>query len=136
MVTHPGGPEDIDACQAWLATLLQQETRILIPEIADYELRRELLRAKKIESLARLDALKQALEFLPLTTETMLVAAECWAQARQAGKPTADPKSLDGDVILAAQALTLKSSVPPLVVTTNTGHLSRFVDAAHWRDFS
>ena len=31
----------------------------------------------------------------------MLRAAELWAQARRRGRPTADPKELDCDVILA-----------------------------------
>lgn len=56
---------------------------IFIPEIADYEVRRELLRARKLRGLARLDLLKDSLEYLPLTTPIMLRAAELWAQARQ-----------------------------------------------------
>jgi hypothetical protein len=55
----------------------------------------------------------------------MLLAAELWAQSRKAGKPTADPKALDGDVILAAQAKLLESGGNPVVIaTTNVGHLS------------
>ncbi|MEX2261699.1 MAG: hypothetical protein WD696_07095 [Bryobacteraceae bacterium] len=44
----------------------------MIPEIADYEVRRELLRAGKEKGLGRLDA-------LPITTPVMLKAAEFWA---------------------------------------------------------
>lgn len=62
----------------------------------------------------------------------MLKAAELWAKSRQQGKPTADPHALDGDVILAAQALLLDPQA--IITTTNIGHLSLFVDAHHWRD--
>jgi predicted nucleic acid-binding protein len=80
----------------------------------------------------RLDQLKAALTYLPLTTTTMLRAAELWADARRRGTPTADPKELDGDVILAAQAL----QVGGLVVTENVGHLARFVEAKGWREIA
>jgi len=48
------------------------------------------------------------------------------------GHPTCDPKELDCDVILAAQAL----SVNAIVATENIGHLVRFVHARHWKDIS
>jgi hypothetical protein len=60
----------------------------------------------------------------------MLRAAALWAQARRRGRPTADPKELDCDVILAAQAL----EVGAMVVTDNIGHLALFVEAKSWRD--
>ena len=69
---------------------------------------------------------------MPLTTETMLKAAELWADARRRGVPTADPKELDGDAILAAQAI----QVGAVVATDNVGHLSRFVDARNWMEIS
>jgi hypothetical protein len=53
------------------------------------------------------DGLARLLEYLPLTTAAMRQAAVFWAQGRQQGQPTADDKALDGDVILAAQAMTL-----------------------------
>jgi hypothetical protein len=47
--------------------------------------------------------------------------------------PTADPKELDCDVLIAAQALTIGVPSSELVVaTTNVGHLSRFVTADLW----
>jgi predicted nucleic acid-binding protein len=106
-----------------------------VPEIADYEVRRELLRANRVRGLARLDALTRLLEYLPLTTAAMRQAAVFWAQARQRGRPTADDKALDGDVILAAQALTL-GAADVVIATTNVGHLSRFAPAALWPDIT
>jgi hypothetical protein len=75
---------------------------VLLPEIADNEVRRELLRLKVHAALRRLDALHNETVYFPLTTAMMRHAAELWAQMRQAGIPTADPQALDGDVILAA----------------------------------
>ena len=108
---------------------------MLIPEIADYELRRELLRAEKIEGLRRLDALVEALEYIPLTTAMMRQAAAFWAETRKQGRPTADDKALDGDVILAAQVvLAATANDEGIVATENVGHLARFVPAYVWWD--
>lgn len=107
--------------------------RIVVPEIADYEVRRELLRGERFAGIARLDALLRDVEYLPIITSSMKLAAQLWARTRQQGKPTADDRSLDGDVILAAQVLT--SGFPHAVVaTTNVKHLSLFVAAAPWTD--
>ncbi|WP_071525311.1 hypothetical protein [Spirulina subsalsa] len=74
------------------------------------------------------------MDYIPLSTDSLLLAAQLWAQARQTGQPTADPKALDGDVILSAQARLLASEKTKVVVaTTNVGHLSRFVNAEHWQ---
>jgi hypothetical protein len=53
----------------------------MIPEIADYEVRRELLRARREVGIRRLDQLKEALTYLPITTAVMLRAAQLWAEA-------------------------------------------------------
>jgi predicted nucleic acid-binding protein len=105
---------------------------VIIPEIADYEVRRSLLLEGLTKSVERLDKLKDTLTYLPLNTPMMLKAAELWAEMRKAGQPTADPKALDGDVILAAQAL----EVGGIIATENVGHLSRFTEARHWKDIT
>ncbi len=67
----------------------------------------------------------------------MLRAAQLWADARRKGKPTADEKELDGDVILAAQALlATEASEDPIVATTNVGHLSLFIKADSWKNIT
>jgi predicted nucleic acid-binding protein len=78
-----------------------QGLRVIVPEIADYEVRRELLRAKKERGLARLDALASRLEYLPLTTAAVRQAAVFWAQARQQGQPTADGSISGSDRAIA-----------------------------------
>lgn len=65
----------------------------------------------------------------------MLLAAQLWAEARQRGTPTADLKSLDGDVILAAQAKLLEINGNTVIIATrNVKHLSLFVDAREWQN--
>jgi len=123
------------ACLRWMQWALERGRHVVVPEIADYEVRRELLRAEKLSGLARLDTLTQQLEFLPITTATMRLAAKLWAQTRQQGRPTADNRALDGDVILAAQVLT-SPYADAVVATTNVGHLALFVEAALWTDIT
>ena len=135
LVTNPRRSPQSVACAQWLQGLVATGTRVMLPEIADYEVRRELLRANRGQGLARLDALADLIEYLPLTTAAMRQAAVFWAQARQQGQPTAGDQALDGDVILAAQATTL-GVTNGIIATTNVGHLSRFAPAALWQDIT
>ncbi len=137
MVTHPKISAEVEECTLWMKGLAQRGDDIALPEIADYELRRELLRAKKTQGLAKLDAFKADSLYIPITTETMLKAAEFWATARNQGRTTADAKALDGDVILAAQAHILsKIGYEVIIATTNVKHLSLFADARKWREIN
>ncbi|MEG4862782.1 MULTISPECIES: nucleic acid-binding protein [unclassified Microcoleus] len=135
MVTNPkASSTEVQECKVWLNSLMLRGEIIILPEIADYELRRELIRAGKSAGIQRLDELKLQLTYRPLTTEVMLFAAQLWADARKRGKPTAHPYALDGDVILAAQAILEANPGNQVVIaTTNVGHLDRFVDACEWR---
>ncbi|MEH2216264.1 MAG: nuclease [Nostoc sp.] len=108
LVTNPKLSDESLACTQWLQLLVSSGSRVIIPEIADYEVRRELLRANKVKGIARLDELSQLLEYLPITTTAMRQAALFWAQARQQGQPTSGDKTIDGDIILVAQAVTLR----------------------------
>lgn len=113
----------------WYREMLTGGVQIIVPEVADYEVRRSFLQRNLTRSLAILDEMKATLSYLPIRTIHMLRAAELWADARQRGLPTADPKELDCDVILAAQAL----EAGAIVATENAGHLTRYVTARHWR---
>jgi predicted nucleic acid-binding protein len=117
---------------AWVDQLQSAGIIIVLPEIADYELRRNFLLEGLTSSLTRLDQLKSLFYYLPLNTKTMMKAAELWADARRRGRPMADPKELDGDVILAAQAIQLGA----VIATENVGHLSLFVEARLWRQIA
>lgn len=131
MITHPRKNPEI---KVWLQRIIAVGTVVLIPEIADYEVRRELLRVGSTIGIKRLDALKAEIGYVALTTEMMLKAAEFWAQVRRQGQPMADDRALDGDVILAAQAGILTDQGNHVVVaTTNVGHLGRLVHALEWQ---
>ncbi len=135
LITNPRPHPEAQACKQWLATLLIDSLQILIPEIADYEVRRELLRADKVRGLRNLDALKLQTGYLPLNTATMQQAALFWARLRQQGIPTANVAALDGDVILAAQALQLIAQGDDVIIaTSNVDHLTRLVPAQRWQD--
>jgi predicted nucleic acid-binding protein len=119
--------------QDWAAEVTSDDRAIVIPEIIDYEIRREIIRLNHASSLDRLNDLREIFLFEPLNSRTLERAAEFWAMARRRGKPTADPQALDCDVILAAQAsLIAERGHQVTVATTNVRHLSLFVDARDW----
>jgi hypothetical protein len=96
---------------------------VIVPGIADYELRRELIRAGKTAGLQRLDAARTGFEFDPTTQAALDQAALLWASVRNAGLATAHPAALDGDAILAAQ--TILAADPGDVVTIATNNPQR-----------
>jgi predicted nucleic acid-binding protein len=133
LVSKPPGRPDADRCRACVLALDAAGCRVVVPEIAAYEVRRKLLHVGATAGLRRLDRVKATLDYAPLTTDVMIRAAEVWAALRRAGLPTAAPGSLDGDCLLAAQALTAVGPGDVLTVATdNVGHLGRMVDAQTW----
>lgn len=139
LLTHPYTSAESEACQDWLARLGDMEVLIYLPEIADYELRREYLRTQNQRSLDKLQLLGNAIEYLPLSSTALRSAAQLWAVLRQTGRPTSHPKALDGDCILMAQ---MKLEVERLglkneewvIATTDIGDLPSYVPAARWQD--
>lgn len=122
-ITHPKVKPEI---REWLEKINQQNINLLIPEIVDYELRRQLLLNNRFKSIARLDALIKN-RLVLINRETILKACELWAWIRQQGLPTADSNNIDGDVILSAQAILQKQFYQEVtIVTENVKHLSRF----------
>ena len=135
LLTHPGAQPAALACRKWAQGHLVAGTRVILPGIVDYELRRELIRAGKTAGLRRLDAARAGFKFDPVTQAAIDKAADLWAAVRNAGLATAHPAALDGDAILAAQ--TILAALPGDVVTIathNARHLSRFpgIDARPW----
>jgi predicted nucleic acid-binding protein len=113
----------------WVNSLLAASIPVYIPEICDYEIRRNLISKNLRASLAVLDELPKQLTYRPITTAVIRHAAQLWADARRRGTPTADPKELDADVILAAQAL----EADAIIVTDNVAHIAQFVLTATWQ---
>lgn len=137
LASNPRESERGLRCASWLRALLDAGDRVMIPEIIDYEVRRELLRAGKPRGVARLDALGRQLGLVPSSGPVLLEAAELWALARREGYPTAEDKALDVDVILAATAvLANRDGFEVIVATDNVGHLGRFIDARPWEQFA
>lgn len=131
-----------DVCKSWYITLVQAGNRFYVPEIADFDLRRELLRAGKTASITRLDAFIAAVpdRYLPLTTPAVRLAAALWAQVRNQGRTTAPPEALDGDTLIAAQANLFNPAAfglsATVVATANVGHLNALTNAALWSDIT
>jgi predicted nucleic acid-binding protein len=125
-VVHPRKHAD---AKAWLGAVVGSHD-VLVSEVCDYELRRELIRIGAQRSLERLDELERELRYVPVTTSVWRAAARLWAVGRRAGRPTADAASIDGDVLLAAQA----RAEDAVIVTTNPRHFVLFTEARLWTE--
>lgn len=130
---NPSGSKPAREAGAWARGHLERGHRLVVPEISDYEVRRELVRADLGDAVTRLDELGAGLGSVPVTSAMWRRAAGLWADARTRGRATAPDHALDGDVLLAAQALELATEHEDVVVvTTNTKHLDRYVPAVRW----
>jgi len=140
LVTNPKESAESLACKDWLRQLTRDGHQALVPAITDYEVRRELKLYGKTNGLRNLDTLAASAGYVPLTSQALWLAADLWAQVRQAGLPTAERFALDADVILAAQARTLDAGfwempgATVVIATSNVGHLARLANARLWRD--
>jgi hypothetical protein len=124
-----------DRCRRWIDDLMARGVEVIVPEIADYEVRRELTRVGAQASVRRLDQLVAGgrLSYVPITTAEWRQAAVIWAGARARGVPTASRDALDADVILAACANAIGQPGDVVIVATmNVGHLARYCDARLW----
>lgn len=124
----------LDDCRQWIAACEAAGNQILIPAISYYEALRELEMRRAASQMIRLKAFcLQPQRFVSLTTNDLEIAAQLWGQARRSGQPTADPHALDGDVILAAQAINLGfPSSQFIIATTNLSHISRYAPCDLW----
>lgn len=137
-VTKRRGVNEADACRTWVADCRRAGHTIIAPAIAYYEVARELERAGNTTGIARLDAFCGVPGcYLPLTDSALKLAVKMWAKARNIGKPTADRKELDGDVLICAQALDMGAAVSNIIIATmNPGHLSQFIHVDHWNNIA
>lgn len=136
--------DECQQCDKWFTTLSVRGVRFVTSDICDYEVRRGLIssfiRSGKLASgINGLNSLKTdgLLEFLPVSTEALDLAANLWARASNEGLTTRDDKNIDVDIIISAQYQILRDEYPGqqvIVATTNLKHLSRFCEAARWQD--
>ncbi len=111
----------------WTTALLAAGHIIYVPEVVDYEVRRELIRAGKLQSVQELDAQKSRFQYKEITTKAMFLAADLWARMRNS--------------ILAAQAIAegQRLNLAPsriIIATSNVAHLSRMVSADLWQNIA
>ena len=105
-LVHTNVREDV---KGWIEFLRKQRIALRIPEIT------------------KLDQYRLTKRFLPLTSQAMSEAAILWAESRRNGEQTAENASLDGDDILAGQAICLLSEFDEvIIVSDNLKHLSSF----------
>ena len=55
LLSNPSVHPANDACNQWLQGLLAAGVRVFVSLIVDYEVRRELIRARRARGIARLD---------------------------------------------------------------------------------
>ena len=129
---NPSLPE-VRGIRAWVSGLQRSGAIVVLPEIVDFEVRRKLLHLYLDASLERLNQMATDLEYVKITTATMQMAAQLWADARRRDRPTSGPRALDADSILAAQAVLLAGPGDSVTIATeNVGHLGQFADAQPW----
>ncbi len=133
LATNPNANEINRKCLQWVLHKAGLGCTIIIPEIIDYEVRRELLRANKMKGLERLDEFIGRFIYLPINTNAMRLAAQVWALARQQGKPAAPDHALDADMLLIGQYKSLGDE-QAVIATTNQKHLISFVRAELWTE--
>ena len=131
LLTNPKLPPATVAILRWAKSMRGAGSRFVVPAIADYEVRRELVRAGKLAGITELNAWQT--EYLPMSDSALRLASKLWAQARTSGTSTADPKELDGDVLIVAQAIDMGFLTSDFIIaTTNPGHLTQFVPCDLW----
>ena len=126
-------------CRRWMADCEANGTILIVPAICYYEEVRELYRRQATSKIARFQNFCfDVNRFLPLSSEQLTFAGQLWAQVRRTGQTTADPHSLDGDCILAAQVLSVGMATGDYaVVTRNPKHLTRLgLPAEAWENIA
>lgn len=82
--------KEVIDCQDWFYYLLSRSALVVTSAICNYEVKRELIRRKKIQEINNLNQLKALIDFLPVNESTLELAAELWAEARNKGLPTSE----------------------------------------------
>ena len=112
-----------DQSKAWFTALEDIGCRFYVPQMADYEVRRELIRAGKTESVVMLDEFiaTEPDRYRLLTAADVARAAGFWARLRNANRGGSPQEALDADLLIAAQAEALaeETRLQGVVVATS-----------------
>ncbi|MDJ0719300.1 MAG: hypothetical protein QNJ54_34600 [Prochloraceae cyanobacterium] len=123
-IANPRQTPEVKRC---LQFIKEQKIALRVAEIIDYELRRNYLLEGFTKSISKLNKYRQTKQFIPLTSEIMLEAAELWAWLQAQGLPTSSKNDIDKDVILVASALSQKPDFDEVIIlTSNAKHFVRF----------
>jgi hypothetical protein len=76
LLTNPRGKSKPDQCRHWVKDRAAAGVRVFVPEIADYEVRRKLIHIGATAGIQRLDQVKATLDYAPISTDVMLLAAK------------------------------------------------------------
>ncbi|WP_435008802.1 type II toxin-antitoxin system VapC family toxin [Tundrisphaera lichenicola] len=131
--------KDFAECYDWMYGMVALGTSVMVPDVVDYEIRRELIRLSAMAKLRRLGILKASINPAEVTPAAWAKAADFWAIVRRKGIPTAGAEALDCDSLLAGFAATIgKRRDKVTIATTNAKHLNRFpgIDARNWREIT
>jgi hypothetical protein len=87
LITHPQRSARVAAVTEWLSRCILSGHRVIVPGIIYYELKRELLRAKKTSGIARLDAFVAATpgRYLPLPDKALKAWGRLLGQSKATG---------------------------------------------------
>lgn len=118
----------------WVHFVKENKIALRVPEIIDYELRRELIlqglkgNSDSYKSIGNLNKYRRTKRFIPLEPSVTLTdACDIWANLRNNNQGTADIKNIDVDVILVTQALSMKKDFEEIIVITgNLSDIRRF----------
>lgn len=137
MATNPKASAETVECARWIKSLMHRNIPVRVPDIIDYELRRTLVFGEKLNGIRRLDELRRDAGYLELDVETILLASDLWALSMKSGRPLADEKALNADVILAAQAYMLRGHFDKIFIASGDSDLPFFdttdVKTLPWR---
>lgn len=143
ILTNPRFPTLTQEAIQWSVNLMTAGHRLIVPAIADFELRRELERMGSVRSIMALDAFNAAVpdRYLPLTDYALKRAAKIWGQARNKGALPGDPKELNGDILITAQTLEYQAvnglaDSDIVIASVNVAHLALFVSADLWQNIA
>ncbi|MEO0868835.1 MAG: type II toxin-antitoxin system VapC family toxin [Cyanobacteria bacterium J06642_11] len=147
LLCHPNSDKnpEVHQCLNWFQSSLMKGQLPVSSAICEYELRRKLIQQSlkgehlPAKALEKLDSLLEFIDFLSVTRDVLVNAAEIWAELRNSGQATASDTNLDADCILGAHYRLSKKESPGrkiIIVTTNVRHLNRFADAKSLQDIA